>query len=88
MDGIISMSTVPVGCIEENGSEARNKYYKSERLFHARQNSRKHNLTDIFNTAKDSSDPLLTSVRMMRSRSWKHPYAVGAISNTAAGIAP
>jgi len=57
---IIESSLLPVGCLGENASEARNKYYKRDRILHARKNSRVNNLTDVFHRALDSSDPYLS----------------------------
>lgn len=59
---IIVASVLPVGCLGENASEARNKFYKQDRRSHARQNSRVNNITDVFHRAMDSSDPLLSSL--------------------------
>lgn len=59
---IMDSCIVPVGCLGENASEARNKLYKSDRRSHARKCSRLENITDVFNRAMDSSDPLLSSL--------------------------
>ncbi|XP_049312286.1 uncharacterized protein LOC125778464 [Bactrocera dorsalis] len=59
---IMEASLVPVGCLGENASEARNKFYKKDRIAHARKNSRSNNIVDVFNRAMDSSDPLLSSI--------------------------
>ncbi|XP_039948592.1 uncharacterized protein LOC120766910 [Bactrocera tryoni] len=48
---IMEASLVPVGCLGENASEARNK-----------KNARSNNIVDVFNRAMDSSDPLLSSI--------------------------
>ena len=40
---IIAAASLPIGCLVENASEARNKFYKKDRLLHARQNSRLNN---------------------------------------------
>jgi len=58
---IINLCIVPVGCLGENASEARNKHYKMDRRSHARKNSRLSNMADVFNRAMDSSDPLISS---------------------------
>jgi len=58
---IINLCIVPVGCLCENASEARNKHYKMDRRSHARKNSRLSNMADAFNRAMDSSDPLISS---------------------------
>lgn len=59
---IMNSSLVPVGCLGENASEARNKYYKSDRKSHARKNSRLNTMADVFYRAMDSSDPLISSI--------------------------
>ncbi|XP_017466057.1 PREDICTED: uncharacterized protein LOC108358983 [Rhagoletis zephyria] len=59
---IIAASVVPLGCLGESASESRNKYYKSDRRSHARQNSRTNNMADVFQRAIDSSDPFLSSL--------------------------
>ena len=50
---IIKTSIVPVGCLGEHASEARNKVYKSDRRSHARKCSRVDNIADVFNRDKD-----------------------------------
>ena len=52
---------VLLGCAGEYASEARNKFYKKERIEHARKDSREHNIADVFNRAMDSSDALLSN---------------------------
>jgi len=59
---IIDNCLVPVGCLGEHASESRNKLYKSDRRRHARKCSRLDTMTDIFNRALDTSDPLLSSI--------------------------
>lgn len=59
---IIDNCFVPVGCLGEHASESRNKLYKSDRRRHARKCSRLDTMTDIFNRALDTSDPLLSSI--------------------------
>lgn len=61
---IINSCLVPVGCLGENASEARNKLYKHDRRSHARKNSRLNNLSDVFHRAMDSSDPLFSSLQL------------------------
>lgn len=58
---IVQASIVPLGCAGESASEARNKFYKKDRIEHARKDSREHNISDVFNRAMDSSDPFLSS---------------------------
>ncbi|XP_075157460.1 uncharacterized protein LOC142230712 [Haematobia irritans] len=77
---ILQASIVPLGCAGENASEARNKFYKKDRIEHARKDSREHNIMDIFNRALDSSDPLLSSIylknRLSKKRSLQLPRDV------------
>lgn len=63
---IIAASVMPVGCLGENASEARNKFYKRDRRMHARQNSRINNMMDVFQRSMDSSDPLISSICIMK----------------------
>lgn len=55
-------SSVPVGCLGENASESRNRFYKRDRLSHSRNHSRINNLVYVFHRAIDSSDLLLSSI--------------------------
>ena len=77
---IIKTSIVPVGCLSEHASESRNKVYKSDRSSHARKCSRLDNITDVLNTAMDSSDPLLATFclkeRQRKSKIKKLPTEV------------
>ncbi|XP_046145732.1 uncharacterized protein LOC123989064 [Osmia bicornis bicornis] len=61
---IVEHSVLPPGCLGEEGPEARNKIYKYDRQFHARKDSRNHNLQDIFNRAMETSDPLISSISL------------------------
>jgi len=45
----------------EKASEARNKFYKRDRLEHTRQFNRQANLEDMFFRAIDSSDPVIAN---------------------------
>lgn len=63
---IIAASVVPVGCLGENASEARNKFYKRDRRIHARHNSRANNMLDVFQRSIDSSDPLISSIHIKK----------------------
>lgn len=63
---IISSSVMPIGCLGENASEARNKFYKQDRRSHARQNSRINNMLDVFHRSIDSSDPILSSISLKK----------------------
>lgn len=61
---IMLNTLLPVGCFGEDAAESRNKVYKSDRLDHARRTSRRNNLFDVFNRALDTSDPLISSLRI------------------------
>lgn len=61
---IMQNIVLPVGCFGEDAAECRNKIYKNDRLFHARRSSRINNLSDVFNRALDTSDPLVSSLRL------------------------
>lgn len=68
---IVQASIVPLGCAGESASEARNKFYKKDRIEHARKDSREHNISDVFNRAMDSSDPFLSSICLKNRHSAK-----------------
>ena len=61
---ILENSSLPAGYFGEEASEARNKFFKRDREFHARKNSRVNNLENIFNRAMDTSDPVISSIRL------------------------
>lgn len=63
---ILERSIVPVGSLGESASEARHKHFKADRKFHARKCSRADNMSDVFNRAMDSSDPLLSSLHITK----------------------
>ncbi|XP_043867155.1 uncharacterized protein LOC122757785 [Drosophila mojavensis] len=63
---IIEASILPLGVLGENASEARNKYYKSDRRLHARKSTRQKNMEDVFHRAMDSSDPLVSSIYLAK----------------------
>lgn len=53
-------SILPLGMLSEEGAEARNKYYKRDRLMHSRKNSRLHTMHDLFCRQLDASDPVIS----------------------------
>lgn len=59
---IMESSVLPLGFLGENASEPRNKYYKSDRRSHPRQNYRFNNMTDVLHRGIDTSDPLISSI--------------------------
>lgn len=61
---IMQNTALPVGYFGEDAAESRNKIYKSDRLHHARKTSRIDNLFDVFHRALDTSDPLISSLRL------------------------
>ncbi|XP_011872388.1 PREDICTED: uncharacterized protein LOC105564550 [Vollenhovia emeryi] len=77
---IIRNSAFPLGMLGEEASEARNKNYKNFREFHSRKHSRIANLTDMFNRALDSSDPVLSTMclnsRIRKRKQLSLPHAV------------
>ena len=61
---ILENSVLLGGYFGEEASEARNKFYKRDREFHARKNSCINSLEDIFNRAMDTSDPVIFSISL------------------------
>ena len=61
---ILENFVLPAGYFGEEASKARNKFYKRDREFHTRKNSRINNLEDIFNSAMDTSDPVISSISL------------------------
>lgn len=79
---IIRNSAFPLGMLGEEASEARNKNYKNFREFHSRKHNRIANLTDVFNRALDSSDPILSTMCLnSRSRKRKRLSLPEAVRN-------
>ena len=69
---ILENSVLPSGYFGEEASEARNKFYKRDREFHTRRNSRINNLEDIFNRAMDTSDPVISSINLQYRLKRRH----------------
>lgn len=61
---ILENTVLPVGYFGEEGAESRNKFYKSDRLHHARKCSRAKNFEDVFQRAMDTSDPIISSLNL------------------------
>ena len=80
---ILENSVLPAGYFWEEASEARNKFYKTDREFHAKKNSTINNLEDIFNRAMDTSDPVISSIslqyRLKRRQNLTLPSEVIAV---------
>lgn len=54
----------------EDAAESMHKYYRTNSISHARQNSRENRLMDVFNRAVDMSDPMISMVHIeKRSKS-------------------
>jgi hypothetical protein len=45
---IIDLSPVPIGVLSEQGSEARNKYWRFDREHHSRKTNREATMFDLF----------------------------------------
>ena len=69
---ILENSVLLGGYFGEEASEARNKFYKKDREFHARKNSRINNLEDVFNRAMDTSDPVISSISLQYRLKRRH----------------
>lgn len=63
---IISNAILPIGMMSEEAAEASNKNYKTNRLKHARLDSREHTMHDVFTRSMDTSDPLISSIRLVK----------------------
>lgn len=61
---ILNNTVLPAGYFGEDAAESRNKLYKQDREFHARKSTRINNLQDVFNRAIDTSDPVISSIRL------------------------
>jgi hypothetical protein len=64
--------TIPLGLMTEESSESKNKFYKRDRLQHARQSSRAANLEDIFHRALEMSDPFFSTIALRKIKSKKN----------------
>lgn len=61
---ILKVSILPPGYMSEEAAEAKNKYFRLDRQFHARRVSRVHNLTDVFKRSMAMSDPKISSTSL------------------------
>lgn len=66
--GLIEYQCLPIGELSEEAQECRNKDYKSFRYRNTCKISRKRQNEDLFNMLSASSDPLISSLRSVRSR--------------------
>ena len=69
---ILENSVLPAGYFGEKAFEARNKFYKRDKEFHVRKNSRINNLEDIFNRAMNTSDPVISSISLQYRLKRRH----------------
>lgn len=65
---IIDSLPLSLGMMTEEGAEARNKYYRRYREFHARKTSRQANMRDIFVRSLISSDPKIATRLIEKQR--------------------
>lgn len=65
---IIEKALLPIGQLSEEAAEARNKHFRSYRQDFARKFSRESCNQDIFNRLLLSSDPMLSSMRIIKKR--------------------
>lgn len=63
---LIKIALLPVGMRSDEAQEARNKDYKNLREHHTRKVSRTAIMTDLLNLLLDSTDPLVSSLRVKR----------------------
>ena len=63
---VIENTVLPEGYFGEEASESHSKVYKEDRLHHARKHSRIHNFADVFNRAMDSSEPVISSTKLIK----------------------
>lgn len=59
---ILDNCLLPLGYLGEDAAESRNKFYKQDRLHHARKIDRISNLKDVFCRALDTSDPIISNI--------------------------
>lgn len=65
---IIEHFIVPIGILSEEAQEARNKNYRSYRLFNSRKFSRKAGNEDVFHMLLVTSDPVISSMQMKKKK--------------------
>eukprot|EP00733_Pompholyxophrys_punicea_P000604 Pompholyxophrys_punicea_v1_NODE_186_length_2908_cov_28.244304.p1 type:complete len:703 gc:universal NODE_186_length_2908_cov_28.244304:800-2908(+) len=61
-------SDIPMGWWSEEASESSNKELKRARLLHARKNSRRNNLEDMFSYRLGCTDPIMASLNFERKQ--------------------
>ncbi|GBP17275.1 hypothetical protein EVAR_91334_1 [Eumeta japonica] len=65
---IIEYQSLPIGELSEEAQESLNKFYKKYRLQNTFKASRVKQIEDLFNMLAASSDPLISSLRHVKSR--------------------
>ncbi|GBP06676.1 hypothetical protein EVAR_91347_1 [Eumeta japonica] len=65
---IIEYQSLPIGELSEEAQESLNKFYKKYRLQNTFKASRVRQIEDLFNMLAASSDPLISSLRHVKSR--------------------
>jgi hypothetical protein len=68
---IVQVFPLPLGAFSEESAEARNKFYRRDRLNHARKSSRENNMKDLFNYQMYSSDPVISNMSLTRFKTIK-----------------
>lgn len=69
---IVRNSLLPLGMLSEQAAESKNKYYRADRLQHARKTSRTATMADMFNRSIDFSDPVLSTQALSRAQVSAH----------------
>jgi hypothetical protein len=65
--------TIPIGELTEEASESKNKFYRKDRLEHARQSSRIANTTDMFHRSYCMGDPYFSSKALSKLKAKSKP---------------
>jgi hypothetical protein len=60
---VIKTTELPIGMFAEHASESLNKFYRNDRQFHARKNSMKANILDMFTRIMQRFDPFLVNIK-------------------------
>ena len=68
----IRLSILPLSFFSEQSLESSNKFFKSDRLHHARKDSRLHTIQDQFHRQSDKSN-ILIALGLWEKRKTKHP---------------
>ena len=68
----INQFELPIGALSESALEARNKYTRGAREFHARKTSMQDNVQDVFNRLLCTSDPYIFLKKQRKKHSRRH----------------